>query len=171
MAVGSSSNFITGSARDAGGRFSGLPGLLKQLDKFASDVQRKAMNTAMNAAMRQMKKDAQRMAPKKSGDLRKAIKVKKEKFDSGILRSRLFVNYKGAKGAPYAHLVHDGTKKRKVKNTYWFRGRGYVLFEKGQSLGSVKPDPFMEKAFNKNKLNAQREFSKALQRAIKRASK
>ena len=166
----SSGSFIT-SSRDAGGRFNALPGLLKQLDKFASDVQRKAMNTAMNAAMRQMKKDAQRMAPKDSGNLRKAIRVKKEKFESGIIRSRLYVNYKGAKGAPYAHLVHDGTKKRKVKDTYWFRGRGYVLFEKGQSLGSVKPDPFMEKAFTKNKLNAQREFGKALQRAFKRASK
>ena len=158
-------------SRDAGGRFSGLPGLMKQLDAFASDVQRKAVNNAMNAALRQMKKDAKRFAPKTTGRLRNAIRVKKEQFKSGIMRARLFVNYKGKKGAPYAHLVHDGTDERRVQKTYWFRGRGYVLMEKGTSLGRTRPDPFMERAFDTNKAKAQREFAKALKRAIKRASK
>ena len=161
-----------GITQDSGGRFSGLPKLLKQLDTFAADVQHKAMRNAMNAGMRQLKKDAVRFAPKHTGRLRAAIRVKREAFKSGVLRARMYVNYKGKKGAPHAHLVELGTKTRRVAKTYWLQGRrGYVLLEEGTSLGRSKADPFMAKAFAKNKHGIMREFEQGLKRSLLRAAK
>ncbi len=129
-------------------------GLLKLLEGLPEDMRKRAINLAMNAAFRELKKDAKAFAPLgPTGNLRKAIRVKKdlESRSSGIVRARMFVTYKGARKAPHAHLVHDGTQIRRVKETRWIStSRGYGLLEKGTSLGRTRPDPFMEKAWKKN---------------------
>jgi uncharacterized protein GlcG (DUF336 family) len=105
----------------------------------------------MGKAMQVVERDA-RMHHRfktKSGSLERSIQHDTSKDG---LYGRVFLNTGTAKYGPYQH---DGTKPHVVRPTnrkalYFLKG-GQKFFSKGHTVGGIKADKFMDKAFMRQK--------------------
>lgn len=75
---------------------------------------------------------------------------KSKEYPNVMVGARAKGSYKGWHG----HLVHDGTKNRRTK--------------KGISRGAAKPDPFMQRAFDKTRNQVRADFEKQVAKYIEK---
>ena len=122
--------------------------LEKQLKKLPARLQRNLARKAMRKGLADFRKDARAIAPVRTGRLKKAIKTKVSLRSNGDMTGRVFIETKGKKGAPYAHLVEWGVDM------------------KGQT-----PYRFMTRTFEKNRESFVDTFRKELKTFILEAGK
>lgn len=144
----------------------GLPELDKVLKRIPDNLNRRVNKTALSFACSPMAKDASRLAPVRSGQLKKSIgkttpKNIKNKPIIGVFigaRSGFKIDYEGKKINPrsYIHLVNAGTKNRIVQN---FMGKqGWKM-----DVKRTKAYHFLQQAYSNNK-------DKTVERYIQKAN-
>mgnify|MGYP003657152461 CR=1 FL=1 len=82
--------------------------LERRLKQLSANVQRNLARKSLRKALTIVRKEARDTVPVWSKKLRKAIKTKVSLKRDGTMKGRVFVQYSGTKGAPYAHLVEWG---------------------------------------------------------------
>lgn len=95
---------------------------------------RNAQYKGLAAGARVFSNAAKKLVPKKTGNLRRAIRIKRLKNYGNMIQYKVYVN---RKIAPHAHLYEFGTGPRKRKN--------------GGSTGIMPAHPFMAPSYNENK--------------------
>jgi HK97 gp10 family phage protein len=114
----------------------GLEQLLANFRAFPQELQDKALAGSIRKAIEPMRTTAISLAPKRSGKLKAAIRVAKDRkpeFEGMAARYVLFVKYRGADAAEYWRHVEFGTSR-------------------------MPPQPFLRPAFESNVGNAIRIF-------------
>src|SRR5580765_3798102 len=107
----------------------GLNEYILELNKFGVELAQKVELKALRKVANEIRKEAQRLAPAKSGKLRESIKVKK------LSRSK-YIRYAIYSRAPHAHLIEYGHKLTTRKE-----GRG-----QGRFIKFVAAHPFLRPA-------------------------
>lgn len=124
----------------------GLAELHKALQQLPVEIERKLLQGALRAGLKEMQAAAKANVPVKSGALRDSIKVRvRNKKDRWRLKGSVVA---GNKTAYYAHMVEFGTAahliKPKNRKSLFFAG---VMRELVEHPGAA-PKPFMRPAFD-----------------------
>lgn len=124
----------------------GLAELHKALQQLPVEIERKLLQGALRAGLKEMQAAAKANVPVKSGALRDSIKVRvRNKKDRWRLKGSVVA---GNKTAYYAHMVEFGTAahliKPKNRKSLFFAG---VMRELVEHPGAT-PKPFMRPAFD-----------------------
>ena len=155
-------------------RVEGLQELERQLVKLGAEMGHKQLKGAlMNASLPAFKR-AKNLAP---GSIKKAITRRSHRNARTLKRTIYGRGVSGdsaagislaviSKKAPHAHLVHDGTDVRYTK------GKGKKRPYKNAFRGTMKPNPFLIKAWNsEGNEKAIERFEKNLKKRIKKLTK
>jgi len=84
--------------------------LERRLKKLPANIQRNLARKSLRKALTIVRTEARNTAPVWSKKLRKAIKTKVSLKSDGRMTGKVFVQYSGKTGAPYAHLIEWGGK-------------------------------------------------------------
>ena len=122
---------------------SGLKDLERTLRLLPDTMERKVIMTGLSAGGRVFRNEMRKRAPRRSGDLRKSIAVRRE-------ARRLLVRVGFRKGGRHAHLLEYGTQERFTR--------------KGVSRGSMPAQPFIEPAIKAAEARAVQAMAKAMLR-------
>lgn len=106
----------------------GLKDIEKNLKALPAKIQKNALRAGIRAGLGVYRKEARQKAPKRTGALRRSIKVKMRRAKYGMLQGDLVT------GVPYGHLVEFGTQVRHTKS--------------GKSTGAMPARPFFRPAFD-----------------------
>ena len=129
-------------------KIDGLAELDKELKQFPMRVQKNVLRGAVRAGSGVIVKEARRLAPKETGDLRRSIKARnpriKDKLVIGGLRA-------GGGDAFYAHMIEFGTKAYTIKPNKKL-GKKAITFDNGVFSSAnhpgIRPQPFMRTAMD-----------------------
>lgn len=119
----------------------------KELESFLKGLPAKfshrLLQTAHANAAKPLVQAEKLLAPKREGDLRESIGIKKTSIKKANAVGEIKVGALYRKGGRTAHLIEYGTKQRRLK------GKGQ--YRKGTNRGLVQAKPFVEPAFNRTK--------------------
>jgi HK97 gp10 family phage protein len=82
--------------------------LERRLKKLPANIQRNLARKSLRKALTIVRDEARQNAPVLGGKLKKAIKTRVSLKSDGRMTGKVFVQYNGKRGAPYAHLVEWG---------------------------------------------------------------
>jgi len=133
--------------------------IMDVLAKFPVEMESKVMRDMLKASCRVIAKEAKRLAPIQTGDLRRSIRVSSKKPRYGKVTASVKAGGK-RKGNPnvyYAHMVEFGTKSHVIKPNKK-RGKKAITFDGGVFADAnhpgVTPRPFMRTAMDTQIQNA-----------------
>jgi HK97 gp10 family phage protein len=136
--------------------FGGVKELARAFGQIASKAfPAKALRIALRDAGKIVQKKARQIVAKRTGGLRKGIKVKALKSRGGR-RAKVLIG--PDQDHWYGLLVELGTGSRKVKKT-------------GRSVGSMPKQPFMKPAFDQSQAEMQKAILNGLGKALLREAK
>ncbi len=155
----------------------GLDELEQQLLRLERSVGRKILKSALSTAGTNIVKAAKKNAPKRTGQLEKAIfkstsRVGGVRYIRGPEAAQTTIGIKryGARGAPHAYLQEFGTRerfRRRRRNEIDRTTETYRI-----STGRVKGSFFMRRAWRQEGgVHAINRFKKSLQRRIRNATR
>ena len=155
-------------------RVEGLQELERQLVKLGAEMGTKTLNQALMSASLPTMKRAKSEAP---GSIKKAISRVKHRSNRTLKLSKVGRSAGGKqaagvsiivrkKKAPFAHMIHDGTKPRYTK------GKGKKRPYKNAYRGQIKPNPFLKEAWKaEGEQKAINIFQNKLKQRIKKLTK
>lgn len=137
--------------------------LLEKLRKYPDDVQDKVIKKSVRKGANLVKSDAKREAPKDTGLLKSKVTIRQARKKSNLSQFVMIVNVK----APHHHLIELGTDDREPK-----KGK-FLVFENKQGqeifvkkVKGVKANPFLGRAYEKNKDKVLTVFQEELKKQI-----
>ena len=136
----------------------GFDELDRIIKKLPIKMQQRVLRTGVAAGARVIVKEARKLVPRDSGDLRKGIRVRTFK-----------PNIDGAEAIAtstkwYSHFIEFGTERHAVgKGSDLDKGKQYGLV-----IGGVRPRRFMSTAFNNTRSEQLKAMGKALMKGIER---
>lgn len=163
-------------------RVDGLEELERHLLSLDRSVGKKVLETALISSMNKISKKAKRLAPERTGKLRKAIFKSKRRvggvpyLSGGQAAAQATMGIKrfGTKGARHAHLQEYGTRqrfRRRRRNEAFTPVVGEHTGLK-ISTGRVRGKFFMHKAWQQEGgVHALNRFKRSLQRKIRNATR
>ena len=132
--------------------------IMDVLAKFPVEMESKIMRGMVSASGRVISKEAKRLAPIQTGDLRRSIRVSSKKPRYGKVTASVKAGGK-RKGVSvyYAHMVEFGTKSHVIKPNKK-RGKKAITFDGGVFADAnhpgITPRPFMRTAMDTQIQNA-----------------
>ena len=133
--------------------------IMDVLAKFPVEMESKIMRGMVSASGREIAKEAKRLAPIETGDLRRSIRVSSRSPKNGEVTASIKAGGK-RKGNPnvyYAHMIEFGTKAHVIKPNK-NRGKKAITFDGGVFADAnhpgVTPRPFMRTAMDTQIQNA-----------------
>ena len=132
--------------------------IMDVLAKFPVEMESKIMRGMVSASGREIAKEAKRLAPIETGDLRRSIRVSSRSPKNGKVTASVKAGGR-RKGVSvyYAHMVEFGTKSHVIKPNKK-RGKKAISFDGGVFADAnhpgVTPRPFMRTAMDTQVQNA-----------------
>ena len=134
-------------------KIDGLAELDKELKQFPMRVQKNVLRGAVRAGSGVIVKEARRLAPKETGDLRRSINTRNPRIEGKLVIGGLRAGGK-QKGKPnvfYAQMIEFGTKAHVIK-PHKKRGKKAITFDNGVFSSAnhpgIRPQPFMRTAMD-----------------------
>lgn len=135
----------------------GLGSLIGDFKVNAERLNKKDLANAIRPGFRLILKAAKNKAPKRTGTLRKSMRLKVARQPSNVPRATMFLTYsknyryKGKTTDPFYRLfVHNGTVNWGGKNRKHRVGEADKALAAGQATQRIKPHPFVAEAFAEN---------------------
>jgi len=138
------------------------------LKTFPKKVEKRLLKGALSAAALPIKREAKKLAPKRTGTLKKAIKSRRVKGRRAAVQVYVERGKRAKNDAWYAHIIEEGAKPHIIKGR---KGRGLTIG--GRTVQSVKHPgvkarPFMRPALETQARTAIGQFGKKLAMLIER---
>ena len=133
--------------------------IMEVLAKFPVEMESKIMRDMMKASGRVIAKEARRLVPSLTGDLRRSIRISSKKPKNGKVIASVKAGGKrrGNPNVYYAHMIEFGTKAHVIKPNKK-RGKKAITFDGGAFANAnhpgVTPRPFMRTAMDTQIQNA-----------------
>lgn len=142
----------------------------KIMDQLDNSMQKKILLRTLKTSSRTMLRSAKEYAPKKTGALRKMLKVVRyrdksaPKTEIDVAIKHVFSKTKKGKiNQYYGRMIHEGTvdprinkSKKGGKKVMVFMNGGETIFT--YKTKGLKANPYVEKAYNTNVNNTIRDF-------------
>lgn len=139
----------------------------KELNNFLKGLpasfSHRILQTANSKAAKPLINAEKLLAPKREGDLRESIGIKRTNIKKVNAVGEIKVGPLYRKGGRAAHLIEFGTKQRKLKGNGQYRA--------GTNRGAIKPQPFVEPAFNRTKDEVKSGMLDGLRKSVESFSK
>ena len=153
-------------------KIEGSEQLAQRLRKLEEKLGRKEAVKILKKGAPPIKKEMKRLAPVRSGNLRKSIVTRRGKKNRALGETVLVGAKGGKQGAPYAHIVELGARG----GTYTARGDGYFQIIGAFGIGRVftktierKPlqgQGFIAKSFKAKRGDAENRIAKESKRRV-----
>lgn len=156
----------------------GLREVKAALLRYPPKLARKFVMTGIREALKIIQKDARRLAPRETGDLRRAIKIKRSKINTKPKRGRygmyLHINKKNAYYGRFQHdgwnthgqktggFLRDPSQRRAITNVFGTRTGRRTL----PGRTNVPGKKFMLRAFRRKKKKSVRFFGRAMNKGV-----
>lgn len=157
--------------------FEGLKQTLQVLDQLPLAMQKKIVAASIRESAKPILKDAKQRMPRKTGQLRRTLKIIKYRRTGSPTRTTYAVrhtfskkmNGEDSKNQYYAAFIHAGTKDRVPKNTKTLRfvsASGGVFFTK--KARGIKPNPYLGDAWKANESSVLQDFGQTLNQELQK---